>query len=177
MKYNIQFGIANYIKEIREPFRFKFNETTTSQVKKQYHAYVQYYSKVSLFVEHCSAEDMLEHVLEFITRLGLNTALLIHLGLDGPSVNNSFEEKLIGRLEKDYQTTFLTLASWTLHIVHNTFRKGITELSIGITQFACDLHFFFKYFSPRLGDYDMQEVTDVVAWYVSKHCSTRWCIS
>ena len=132
---------------------------------------------MSLFVEHCSAEDMLEHVLEFITRLDLNTALLIHLGLDGPSVNNSFEEKLIGRLEKDYQTTFLALGSCTLHIVHNTFRKGITELSIDITQFACDLHLFFKYFSARLGDYDMQEVTDVVAWYVSKHYSTRWCIS
>ena len=182
MKYNIQFGIAPYLKEILikdlkgQPFSFKFDERTTSQVKKQYDVYVQYYSKVlklittsfcgSLFVGHCSEEDMLEHFLQFIRRLDLNTTFFIHLGMDGPSVNKSFEKKLIGRLEKEYQTTFPTLGSCTLHIVHDAFKKGITELSIDIDQFACDLHFFFKCSSARREDYkNMQEVTDVVAWY------------
>ena len=46
MKYNIQFKIAPYLKEIsikgvkRKPCCFKFDETTTSQIKKQYDAYV-----------------------------------------------------------------------------------------------------------------------------------------
>ena len=110
---------------------------------------------------------MLEHFLEFIIRLDLNTALFIYLGIDGPSVNKSFEKKFIGRHEKDYQTTFLTLGSCTLHIVHNAFRKGIAELSIDIDQFPCDLYFLFKYSSARREDYkNVQEVTDVVAWYV-----------
>ena len=60
---------------------------------------------------------MLEHFLEFIRMLDLNTAFYIHLGMDGLSVNKYFEKKLIGRLEKDYQTTLLTLRSGSLHIV------------------------------------------------------------
>ena len=54
MKYNIQFGIASYAKEIlvkdkkEQPFSFKFDETMTRQVKKQYDAYVQYYSSAEI---------------------------------------------------------------------------------------------------------------------------------
>ena len=65
-----------------QPFSFKFDEIMTSQVKKKYDAYVQYYSKVlklittslcgSLFVGHFSAENMLELFLEFISRLDLS---------------------------------------------------------------------------------------------------------
>ena len=96
--------------------------------------------------------------------------------MNGPSVNKSFEKKLIGCLEKDYQTTFLNLGSCTFYIVHNAFRKGITELSIDIDQFAFDLHFFSEHSSVRREDYkNMQEVTDVDAWYVLKHRSARWC--
>ena len=50
IKYNIPFGIAPYLKEkltydVRnKPFTFKCDETTTSQVKKQYDGYLQYWS-------------------------------------------------------------------------------------------------------------------------------------
>ena len=145
------------IKDVkRKPFSFKFDKTTTSQVKKQYSKNPKLITASywrSLFVGHFSAEDMLEHFLEFIRRLDLNTAFFIHLGMDSPSVDKSLEKKLIGRLQKDYQTTFLTLGSCTLHIVHNAFRKGITELGIDIDQFACDLYFFFEYSSARREDY------------------------
>ena len=60
-----------------------------------------------------------------------------------PSVNKSFEKKLTGRLEKDYQTN---LGSCTLEIVYNAFTKAITELSIDIDQFVCDLHFSLNIF-------------------------------
>ena len=106
---------------------------------------------------------MLEQFLEFIGRLDLNTAL----GINDPSVNKSFEKTFNGHHEKDHQTTFLTLGSCTFHIAHNAFRKGISELSIDIDQFLCDMHFFFKYFSTRRKGYkNVQEVTDVATQYV-----------
>ena len=49
-KYVIQFGIAPYVRKKMiddfqgQPFTFKFDETTTSQIKKQYDGYVQYWS-------------------------------------------------------------------------------------------------------------------------------------
>ena len=69
VKYAIQYGIAPYVKaELLKdihgaPFTFKFDETTTSQVKKQHDGYIQYWSNSknriipgaycgSLFVSH-----------------------------------------------------------------------------------------------------------------------------
>ena len=52
VKYTIQFGISPYIKSIilkdvqNKPFSFKFDESTTSQTKKQYDGYITYYSSV-----------------------------------------------------------------------------------------------------------------------------------
>ena len=79
VKYSIQFGIAPYLKEkvMNElngvPYTFKFDETTTSQVKKQYDAYIQFChfgkSEVvnvyigSLFLGHCTADNLVEHFL------------------------------------------------------------------------------------------------------------------
>ena len=73
------------------PFVFKFDETTNSQVNKQYDGYIRYMSLVtnkmttayvdSLFVGHCNAEDLLDHFFEFIKDFNLNTDLLISIGM------------------------------------------------------------------------------------------------
>ena len=94
-KYTIQFGIAQYAKEklildvSRKPFSFKFDQTTTSQIKKQYDAYITsffYTNQViatafcgSLFVYHCTAEDLLSHFLNLLRDLGLKLSLYCHL--------------------------------------------------------------------------------------------------
>ena len=106
IKYNIQFGIAPYLKEKliydvkNKPFTFKFDETTTRQVKKQYDGYLRYVSPTfkqvtnlycgSLFVGHCGSEQLLEHFQHFVKNLSLDCKLLLHVGMDGPNVNKSF---------------------------------------------------------------------------------------
>ena len=61
----------------------KFDETTTIQVKKQYNAYLTFYSDESkkiktlycgsLFVGHCTANDSLDHYYHFMDSLDVNT--------------------------------------------------------------------------------------------------------
>ena len=91
-KHTIQFGIAQYVKAklildvSKKPFSFKFDQTATSQIKKQYDAYVTYFlyfNQViatalcgSLFVGLCTAEDLLSHFLKFIKRFGVKTFYL-----------------------------------------------------------------------------------------------------
>ena len=81
MAYIVKYGLGDFFKNVVKedlymtPFTFKFDESTTSQVKKQYDAYVAYWSKKhdyvvnsyigSLFVGHCTAEDLLDHYLTF----------------------------------------------------------------------------------------------------------------
>ena len=101
-KYTIQFGIAQYVKEklildvSNKPFSFKFDETTTSQIKKQYDAYVTYFSYTnqvivtafcgSLFVGHCTAENLLSHFLNLLRALGLTLSLYCHLDWMDPQL-------------------------------------------------------------------------------------------
>ena len=101
MKYTVQFGIAPFVKDqlitdiSNKPFSFHFDESTTSQIKKQYDAYVTYFSYRtqtvvtafcgSLFVGHCTAEDLVSHFFEFIKRCKLNPCYLLSLGPSIPS--------------------------------------------------------------------------------------------
>ena len=76
----LQYGMVDilteeFLKDIEGvPFTFKFDETTTSQVKKQYDAYISYWSRQynevvnvcagSLFVGHCPARELVHHFYE-----------------------------------------------------------------------------------------------------------------
>ena len=99
----VQFCIAPFVKDElityveKTPYSFKFDETTTSQVKKQYNRCVSFFSKILheivtsycgfLFVGHCTADDLVDHFYEFLRDLGLDLNLLLVLGIDSPNVN------------------------------------------------------------------------------------------
>ena len=101
MAYVIKYGLSPYFRESlksdfhSKAFCFKFDEATTSQVKKQYDGFVQYWSKSqnkiamaycgSLFVDHCPAEKLVEHLFAFVEKIGLDVKFMLHLGMDGPN--------------------------------------------------------------------------------------------
>lgn len=169
-KYVTQFGIATYIKDeliadlFGAPFTFKFDETTTSQVKKQYDGYVQFYSRKhnriinhyagSLLLGHCTADNLKTHFFEFMASLKCNINSLIHIGMDGPNVNLAFQRSLEKELLELHGKRILNI----LHPVHTAFAKGLKMLNFDFNQFPSDLHFFFKYSSARRQDYAFSEI-------------------
>ena len=192
MKYSIQYGIAPYFKNLLQedlkgvPFCFEFDESTTEQVIKQYDGYVQYWSKRhqqiriaycgTLAVDHCPAEKLLEHFLEFGKKVELDFRYMLHVGMDGPAVNLKFEKLLkTSALFKSIQKEILSLGTCPLHIVHNAFRAGITRLEFKIDLLLVDIHFFFKLSAARRKDYvDMEDFTETTSHFVQKHSTTRW---
>lgn len=110
INYNIQFGIASYIKECllyivsHASFLFKFDETTTYKVDKQDDVCMQYWSKKSnlvnngycgsFFVGHCIKEDLLENFNHFIKKMNCNNPSVLHLGINGRSMNLTFQKRL-----------------------------------------------------------------------------------
>ena len=189
--YILKYGIADYLKEAllydvkSVPFTFKFDETTTVQTKKQYDGYLQYWSPSkdqivnaycgSIFIGHCSSEDLATHYHEFECSLGLNSDHLLHLGMDGPNVNKKFSKILAKEFDESNQSQFLDLGTCSLHPVHTAFRKGISKLQFDFDEFFNDIHFFFKLSSARREDYaSLQTVTNLTAEYAKKHSSTRW---
>ena len=110
-KYFIQFGIDPHLHSMlledmkNISFTFRFDKTTTSQIKKQYDGNVNFYSKQerrvvtqyagSLFVDHCKNIYLLDHFFKFMENFKVNTDFLVSIGKDGPNVNKSFERKLV----------------------------------------------------------------------------------
>lgn len=191
IKYNIQFGIAPFIKEqlmakIKGiPYTFKFDETTTTQVKKQYDGYVQFWDTSinevvnvycgSLFVGHCGADALVKHFLHFMRELKLDPRLLLGIGMDGPNVNLSFERKLRNHLEQFFDTNFLPIGTCSLHPAHTAFKKGMSCLSCDVDKVFHDLYFFFKLSSARREDYvQLEAVTNVIAHFMLRHVECRW---
>ena len=119
--------------------------------------------------------------IEFMKTLNLDTDFLFSIGMDGPSVNKSFEKKLINELELSKGNSFLSLGSCPLQTVNNGFGEGMKKMKVivDIEQFLIDVHFLFKLSSARREDFkEMEIITDVTAQYLLKYCSTRWlCIS
>ena len=56
----------------------------------------------SLFIGHCTSEQLVDHYNEFSSSLDSN---FMHIGMDGPNVNLSFEEKLGTKLEQEQGTS------------------------------------------------------------------------
>ena len=99
MVYIIKYGLGEYFKDtIKEdlhhvPFTVKFDESATTQVKKQYNVFTFYWSKIpncivnnyvgSLFVGHCTSSDLLDLYFEF-ERLNFSDHMLLHLGMYVP---------------------------------------------------------------------------------------------
>ena len=97
VKYMIQFGIAPVIQQLvlddikGNPFSFRFNETTSKQIKKQYDGYATYFSSIHndvltsylgiLFVGKCTATDLLGDMEVMLKLLGLNQGLILALVL------------------------------------------------------------------------------------------------
>ena len=86
-------------------FSFKFVETTTSEVKKQYDGFIQYRSNSikcililycgSLFVDHCPFETLVEYFFKFIKKNSMDINYLLHIGMDGPNINLKFQKLLV----------------------------------------------------------------------------------
>ena len=85
-------------------------------MKKQYDGYASFFSKNlrkivtsycgSLFVGHCTADDLVDDFFEFVRNPGLDLNFLLALGIDGPNVNKLFKSKLAKELQKRVATHF-----------------------------------------------------------------------
>ena len=186
-QYLIKFGIAHYLKRrliydvSNTPYLFLFDKITNSQVKKQYDVYLLYWSnhhnKVvhsyvrSLFVGHCKPDDLAEHYNEFFKIMQLDSNYLLHIGMDEPNVNLSFESKFATNVE-EMDITFLRFRSCSLHpFIVAWLTSKIHNILILVTF----LMTFISFSNFRvLEEKTLETITYVVAAYAKEHTETRW---
>ena len=75
----------------------------------------------------------------------LDSAVLVHLRMDGPNVNKKFFSVLILGIEEETNSKALNIGTCSLHPVRTSFRKRLKKLNFDFDVFFHDVHFFLSY--------------------------------
>ena len=169
------------------PFCVHFDETSTTQVKKQMDLTLRYWSPThnevwvnfytSLFFGHAEGEKVADRIFQTMVKDDLPTTKLCTLVRDGPNVNKAIFRKLEGAIKEDNPNFkgFIDLGSCVLHNFHNAFGKALEEYGKDIEQLCVDIHSLFKYSAARREDYHtLQAAMGVEMHNFQKHTEVRW---
>ena len=133
------------MKKSHLPFCVHFDETSTTQVKKQMDLTLRYWSPThnevwvnfytSLFFGHAEGE-VADCIFQTMVKDDLPIAKLCTLVRDGPNVNKTTFRKLEGAIKEDNPNFkgFIDLGSCVLHNFHNAFGKALEEYWKDIEQ-------------------------------------------
>ena len=128
------------------PFTMHFDETSTSQVKKQMDLTLCYWSAAhnklwvtyytSLFFGHAEGERVASKMFDQLAEDKVLMNRLIILVWVGPNVNKTIMRKLEDLITQEYPDFggFIDLGSCVLHIVHNAFGRGLEKFGKNINQ-------------------------------------------
>ena len=195
LSYAIGHGIGPVFKEelisdvraSQSPFSLQYDETTQCQVKKQMELHIRYWSPVhnevwiryysSEFFGHAEGATVANAIVSAFKNDNVPVPQLLTLGNDGPNVNKTIWRELeqkIRRANPDFQG-FVDLGTCNIHIVYNSFGKGLDKYGKDAEQLLIDLHSLFKYSAARRQDYkNLQLNLDLELKLFIEHSSLRW---
>ena len=84
---------------------------------------------------------------------GLQAKNIIQVSTDGPSVNWKFYGELEKKVNTDYGTTLVNNRSCGVHILHNSFKRGMDGTGWQVSSFLSSLYYLFKDAPARREDF------------------------
>ena len=92
----------------------------------------------------CTADNLMDHFTKSVLESGLQAKNIIQVSTDGPSVNWKFYGELKKKVNTDYGTTLVNNRSCGVHIVHNSFKRGMDGTGWQVSSFLSSLYYLFK---------------------------------
>ena len=89
-------------------------------------------------------EDLKLKLCETLQKFSLPLKYLLSLSSDGPNVNKAIKTNINRRLQVNYQRELVDTGPCQLHVVHNSFRKGVEGYSSDVENLCIDIYYFFK---------------------------------
>src|SRR5437867_1982933 len=113
-----------------------------------------------------------------VTENSLPLNLLLVLESDGPNVNKkvwkNVNEEVVKSADRS-KKELLDISSCTLHVVHNSFGKGLESYGKNISEFVIEIHQWFKRSAARREDFELlQESKGQQKLRFLKHVECRW---
>ena len=107
-----------------------------------------------LFVAgHGTADNLMDHFTMSVLESGLPVKDMIQVSMDGPNVNWKFFRDLKNKVNDDYGTSLINIGSCGLHVVHNSFKRGINATGWQVSSFLSSLYYLFKDAPARKEDF------------------------
>ena len=137
IKYLVNWGLAPYFKDKLVEYVNKSNflsfgfEESLNQITQTFEmditvifwdvnrVQVRYWD--SSFMGHTTANDLLQHFTN--TPKPINHSSIIHLSMDGPSVNHKFYRDMKEYREREKLLEMINFGSCNLHILHGAFKS------------------------------------------------------
>ena len=195
MSYLIADGLALYFKEklcediknSEGSFTIQFDETAKSKVEKQCDILVRYWSDTENLVRvrflkavmfgHAKGADVAKELINTLQEPGyqLPLAKLISITSDGPNVNKTIWHNVNEWTKEAGYHGPLPLMPCNLHVVHNSFRKGLNAYGEDAEQLCLDLFYWFKLSPCKREDFrDIVEKLDFEEINFVRHVQSRW---
>ena len=95
----------------------------------------------------------MDHFTKTVLESGLQAKNILQVSMDGPSVNWKFYGELKKKVNTDYGTTLINIGSCGLHVVHNSFKRGMDATGWQVSSFLSSLYYLFKDAPARREDF------------------------
>lgn len=146
---------------------------------------VRFYSSNSGIVEvhflkavmfgHAFADTVSQAILDLLSDLKLPVSNILSLAADGPNVNKAIKTKLDLAVINAGGKGLVDIGFCNLHVVHNSFRKGLDKYGAKAEDLCIDVFYFFKRSSAQREDYQkIQEDLALEEHVFVRHVQTRW---
>ncbi|XP_008182055.1 uncharacterized protein LOC103309137 [Acyrthosiphon pisum] len=141
-----------------------YDETTNSEGVKELQCAIRYW-----------CDDTKDYIMKAINNANLSIDKLLMLGSDGPNVTKTVF-KLVNENVKNIRCIrLIDIGTCNIHIVHNTFLKGLEFIGIRVSNFVIDVYYFFHGWPKRYEDYSkIQKDNSIPNHRFLKHCASRW---
>lgn len=162
-----------------------YDETTNEESLKELHVGVRYYSKKlervvnihlqTFFLGHATGAILAEQIINSISDSNISMRKLLSLSSDGPNVNKTVFKLVNEKIKEIRQKPLIYIGTCNIHIIHNSFIKGLEVFGMKASDFVIAVYYFFQGWPTRKTDYQKIQCAEGVPNHsFIKHATTRW---
>ena len=174
------------ITKSQTPYSIHFDETTNNQGHKQLDIKIRYWSnnqnKIIIhhfrtyFMGHATGQLLADKLVSSLQENNISLKQLQALESDGPNVSKTVWNKVnkVVLTLPERSKDLVDIATCNLQVFHNAFSKALSHFGNSVSEFAVNIHLFFK-LSPAIKEnYKfVQEELGIPTHVFLKHVDSR----
>ncbi|KAJ8677891.1 hypothetical protein QAD02_013678 [Eretmocerus hayati] len=180
--------LSRSLVDLRRPntkFVLQFDESPNSKKKKELQVRVSFWSEslnrivnrhlVTYFIPRGDAKTLFEFLNKSLCDHDLSFLSVLTLGCDGPNVNKSVINLCNTKMRELGRKEMINIGTCLLHVVNNTFMKGVNSLPLDVSDGVIKLYYFVDHSELRVQNFEnVQKSMNMTVYQLVHHCTVRW---